>query len=112
MSAKTSTRRTSPSLTAPSEAKDAKKTILVAAFLLFVGLGAGLGLVFLVEQTDDRVMSLEELGGRFEEWIVGQVPEVRNAKKKKSPALLDADDRRHIFAESYRNIRSALLFAN
>jgi Mrp family chromosome partitioning ATPase/uncharacterized protein involved in exopolysaccharide biosynthesis len=95
-----------------SAAKDAKHTILVTAFLLFVGLGAGLGLVFLVEQTDDRVMSLEELGGRFQEWVVGQIPEVRRAKKKKRPALLDADDRRHIFAESHRNIRSALFFAN
>ena len=83
----------------------------MTAFLLFVGLGVGLGLVFLVEQRDDRVMSLEELGGRFEEWIVGQVPEVRRAKKKKRPALLDADDRRHIFAESYRNMRSALFYA-
>jgi Mrp family chromosome partitioning ATPase/uncharacterized protein involved in exopolysaccharide biosynthesis len=96
----------------PSEAKDARKAILVAAFLLFVGLGVGLGLVYVVEQADDRVMSLEELGGRFEEWVVGQIPEVRRAKKKKRPALLDADDRRHIFAESHRNIRSALFFAN
>src|ERR1035441_656589 len=96
----------------PSEAKDARKAILVGAFLLFVGLGVGLGLVFLVEQADDRVMSLQELGGRFQEWVVGQIPEVRRAKKKKRPALLDADDRRHIFAESHRNIRSALFFAN
>jgi Mrp family chromosome partitioning ATPase/uncharacterized protein involved in exopolysaccharide biosynthesis len=95
-----------------SKAKDAKHTILVAAFLLFVGLGAGLGLVFLVEQADDRLMSLEELGGRFQEWVVGQIPEVRRAKKKKRPALLDADDCRHTFAESHRNIRSALFFAN
>jgi Mrp family chromosome partitioning ATPase len=96
----------------PSETKDARRTIMVTAFLLFVGLGAGLSLVFLVEQTDDRVMSIQELGGRFEEWVVGQIPEVRRAKKKKRPALLDADDRRHIFAESHRNIRSALFFAN
>jgi len=96
----------------PSEARNAKKTILVTAFLLLVGLGVGFGLVFAVEQTDDRVMSLEELTGRFDEWIVGQVPEVRSAKKKKRPALLDADDSRHIFAESHRNIRSALFFAN
>ena len=95
-----------------SAAKDAKHSILVAAFLLFVGLGVGLGLVLLVEQTDDRIMSLEELGGRFEEWIVGQVPEVRRAKKKKRPALLESGDSRHIFAESHRNIRSALFFAN
>lgn len=95
----------------PSEAKDAKKPILVTAFLLFVGLGAGLGLVFLVEQKDDRVMSLEELTGRFDEWIVGQVPEVPRLKKKKKPALVTMDDDRHIFAESHRAIRSALWFA-
>jgi len=96
----------------PSTPKDAKKTILVAAFLLFVGLGAGLALIFFVEQTDDRVMSLDELTGRFDEWIVGQVPEVRGAKKKKRPALVEPGDTRHIFAESHRSIRSALFFAN
>ncbi|MGO9202538.1 MAG: polysaccharide biosynthesis tyrosine autokinase [Limisphaerales bacterium] len=95
----------------PSEATNAKKSALVAAFLLFLGLGAGLGLVFLVEQSDDRVRSLEELTGRFDEWVVGQVPEVPKARKKKRPALLEANDGRHAFAESHRNLRSALAFA-
>jgi capsular exopolysaccharide synthesis family protein len=91
--------------------RDKSSVPFVLALAIFLGLGGGLGLVFLVEVLNDRVMSLEDLNGRFNEWVVGQVPEVGNAKKKKRPALLDADDRRHIFAESYRNMRSALFYA-
>jgi Mrp family chromosome partitioning ATPase/uncharacterized protein involved in exopolysaccharide biosynthesis len=95
----------------PSIATSAKNEILVAAFLLFVGLGSGLGLVFLVEQNDDRILSLEELTRHFPEWIIGQVPEVPQVKKKKRAALLELNDDRHTFAESHRNLRSALWFS-
>lgn len=77
---------------------------------LFFGLGLGLTLVFLMERLDDRLTSLDEVSNRFSEWVVGQVPEVKNERKKRRPALLDGKDQRHIFAESYRSIRSALIF--
>jgi capsular exopolysaccharide synthesis family protein len=95
----------------PREAEDARRIGIVTAFLLFVGLGAGLGLVHLVEQSDDRIRSLEELNGRFDEWVVGQVPEVPRLKKRKIPPLLTMNDNRHAFAESHRSLRSALWFA-
>jgi polysaccharide biosynthesis transport protein len=96
-----------------SEAKEKKLAFpVVIALAVLLGLASGLGLIFLAERLDDRVLSLEDMGGRFDEWIVGQVPEVPRAKKKKRPALLELDDHRHIFAESHRNLRSALLFAN
>jgi Mrp family chromosome partitioning ATPase len=74
------------------------------------GLGAGLLLVYVVQHTDDRLLSLKELSTRFEEWVIGQVPEVPKFKKTKRPAILDAQDTRHMFAESWRNLRSALLY--
>ena len=95
-----------------SETKPGKKPApLVFALALFMGAASGLGLIMLIAKSDDRVMSLDELGTRFDEWIVGQVPEVPKARKKQKPALLEWDDRRHVFAESYRSLRSALFFA-
>jgi capsular exopolysaccharide synthesis family protein len=95
-----------------SEPKSAKRSPIVAGFLLFLGLTLGLSLVLLVERSDDRVLSVDELGGRFDEWILGQVPTVKTSRKKRTPALVQPGDSRHIFAESHRNIRSALFFAN
>jgi Mrp family chromosome partitioning ATPase/uncharacterized protein involved in exopolysaccharide biosynthesis len=77
---------------------------------VFMGIGAGLALIFLVERMDDRLLSLDEVSHQFMEWVVGQVPEVHNERKKRRPALLEGNDPRHIFAESYRSLRSALLF--
>jgi Mrp family chromosome partitioning ATPase len=94
-----------------SQAKPRKLPVpLVAALGLAFGLFAGLGLVFLVERLSDRLTSMEDLAWRFEERIVGQVPEATRAKRKAHPALLEVNDDRHLLAESYRSLRSALLF--
>ena len=94
----------------PLEAQDAKKSILVTALLLGVGLGAGLGLVAFVERRDDRIMSMEDLAGHFSEWIVGGIPDLPRPRKPDRLALLTINDARHAFAQSHRNIRSALRF--
>jgi len=94
----------------PLEAQNAKMPLLVTAFLLIAGLCAGFGMVFLVEQRDDRIMSLEELAGRFQECIVGQVPDMSRARKNASSKWITIDDHRHGFSESHCNIRSALWF--
>jgi len=51
--------------------------------------------------------SYGEFQRHFSENVVGQIPK---EKVKGKMALLQPDDPRHIFAESYRNIRSSLLF--
>jgi capsular exopolysaccharide synthesis family protein len=74
------------------------------------GLSAGLGLIFLVARFDDRLTSLNEVLEQFEEEIVGQVPDVAKTRNNGTLKLVEPDDARHMFAESYRNLRSSLLF--
>ena len=83
------------------------KSLVLAAI---VGLLAGVGIVFLVARFDDRFTSMNEVMEQFEEEIVGQVPDVSKTRTNGKLELIQHDDARHMFAESYRNIRSSLLF--
>ncbi len=104
-----------------SDPLSAKHTLVIVLFLIFAGFGTGLALVFVLQKLDDRVHSLGELTERFDEWIVGQVPEIADKKSPKqltvgdvvssgSELILADNDPRHMYVESYRNLRSALLF--
>ncbi len=86
--------------------------IPVFGIALFLGLAAGLGIVFLLELTNDRLMSVEDVLNRFEEEILGLIPEVQQPKRHPQPLLLEPDDPRHAFAESCRSLRSSLLFGH
>jgi capsular exopolysaccharide synthesis family protein len=77
---------------------------------LFIGLGLGLGIVFLIAIRDDRFISIGEVTERFGDNVVGQVPEIPEFSTMKSLSLLEENDDRHMYAESYRNLRSALLY--
>jgi polysaccharide biosynthesis transport protein len=76
---------------------------------VMIGLVLGLGIVFLLALRDDRFMSVVEVTDKFGDNVVGQVPEVPKLAGA-APALLESNDERHIYAESYRNLRSALLY--
>ncbi|PAW77825.1 MAG: hypothetical protein B9S32_09490 [Verrucomicrobia bacterium Tous-C9LFEB] len=83
--------------------------MLLNGFLL--GLLAGVGILFLLDRIDDRINSFTELRDHFEEPVLGQIPmDPTLARKKGGPSLLVQDDRRHVYAESFRNVRSSLLF--
>jgi capsular exopolysaccharide synthesis family protein len=73
-----------------------------------IGLILGLGLVGFIATHDDRLTSLEEVKSSFPEKLLGQVPEVPRRKRKPLEPLT-AQDPRHVFAESYRAMRSSLL---
>ena len=75
-----------------------------------MGLGLGLGIVFLLAFRDDRFMSVAEVTERFGDSVVGQVPEIPEFSRAAPLALLDGNDDRHMYAESYRSLRSALLY--
>ena len=82
---------------------------LLKSLLLGFGSGAlvGIMILFLLDRIDDRMASYGEFQRHFSENVVGQIPK---EKVKGRMALLQPDDPRHIFVESYRNIRSSLLF--
>ena len=87
-----------------------RQDLLILSLAIAGGLFAGAGLIFLLQFRDDRLSSLMEISERFNDNIVGQVPEIPRLRGKSSLPLLEQDDQRHMYAESYRNLRSALLF--
>ncbi len=54
-----------------------------------------------------RMASFTEFQRHFSESVLGQIPK---EKTKGKISLLQPDDPRHVFAESYRNIRSSIFF--
>lgn len=78
---------------------------------LLIGLGggalAGLAILILLDRIDDRMASFTEFQHHFSESVLGQIPK---EKVKGKVALLQPDDPRHVFAESYRNVRSSIFF--
>ena len=70
------------------------------------GLGVGLGFIALIVIRDDRFTSVLEVTEQLGDEVVGQVPELEGATQ----LLLEEGDERHMYAESFRNLRSALLF--
>jgi capsular exopolysaccharide synthesis family protein len=87
---------------------DQAKSMLIHSIIL--GLGLGLGIIILMAVRDDRFISLVEVNEKFGDSVVGQVPEIPQFSSEDSLALLESDDDRHMYAESYRNLRSALLY--
>lgn len=80
------------------------------AAALMGGLGLGLGILFLIVLRDDRFESATELNEKLGELVVGQVPQVLDSGTNGHLPLLEMHDSRHAYAESYRNLRSAVLF--
>jgi capsular exopolysaccharide synthesis family protein len=77
-----------------------------------IGVALGLGIICFMALRDDRFASLVEVTETFGDNVVGQVPEIPElGHAGEAPlALLQSNDDRHMYAESYRNLRSALLY--
>ena len=71
------------------------------------GLFLGLGLLFFLDQIDDRIASLVDLHPRFEEHVLAQIP---TEKHRGTLEALREMDPRHAFAEALRALRSSLLY--
>lgn len=82
---------------------------LIKSLLIGLGGGAftGIAILILLDRIDDRMTSFSEFQHHFSEGVLGQVPK---EKIKGKVTLLQPDDARHVFAESYRNIRSSIFF--
>jgi capsular exopolysaccharide synthesis family protein len=77
---------------------------------IFGGLALGLGIIALLAVRDDRFSSVVEVTERIGDNVVGQVPEIPGVLNGAPVALLKDNDDRHMYVESYRNLRSALLY--
>jgi capsular exopolysaccharide synthesis family protein len=86
-------------------------TPLLQKFLAaIIGLIVGLGIVGLLATRDDRFTSVADLKLHLPEKLVGQIPDVSAGRRNGSLQLLEPQDPRHTFAESYRAVRSSVLF--
>lgn len=77
--------------------------------LLMGGLGGfavGLGILLLIGKLDDRYISVSELEAHSELDVVGLIPRLKTTEMQ----MLQPRDKRHILVESFRNIRSSMLF--
>lgn len=81
---------------------------LLIGFIL--GLGVGGAVLFLIDRADDRVSSTTEMIDYFSEAILGQIPNVESSRVESGLPLLHLDDPRFPFAESFRSLRSSLIF--
>jgi capsular exopolysaccharide synthesis family protein len=81
----------------------------VMALALMGGLAVGLGIVLLLAVRDDRFTSVIEVNATFGDSVVGLLPEMTQ-KDKAAMTVLEPNDPRYMYAESYRSLRSALLF--
>jgi capsular exopolysaccharide synthesis family protein len=73
------------------------------------GVGLGLALIFVLAVRDDRFASVLEVNEKLGDAVVAQVPEMPVVEGK-ALLLLGNGEEQHMYAESYRNLRSALLF--
>ncbi len=93
----------SPAVRSFSDEKRILVTAVAGSLLL------GLAIVLLVELRDDRFNSLHEVTEKITDNIMGQVPEIAVKRNQPLPLLGHGEDD-HMYAESYRSLRSALLF--
>ena len=80
------------------------KALVMAAL---VGLAAGVGILLLIDRMDDRMGTIGDFQMHFAEHVLGQIPRDESGD---SLEMLRPDDQRHQLVESYRNLRSTLLF--
>ena len=79
--------------------------ILGMAFVF--GLASGVGILILIDRMDDRMGSIGDFQTHFAEAVLGQIPKDGSTDVNE---LLKPDDQRHQLVESFRNLRSTLLF--
>jgi capsular exopolysaccharide synthesis family protein len=106
---------------APSEpiGPQRKRNILVA---LFLSLGAGIGLAFLLDYLDDSVRTSDDISRHLGLPTLALIPHYLNTEKRKrlptisnagsQTALITLAERHSPMAEAYRHLRTSLLFSS
>jgi succinoglycan biosynthesis transport protein ExoP len=71
------------------------------------GLLLGLGILIIMDKLDDRIRSFMEFRSHFPEHVMGQIP---REKLEGESQLVSARDERHALLESFRTLRSSIVF--
>jgi capsular exopolysaccharide synthesis family protein len=85
-------------------------TLKLAAAGIFLSFVIGFGLLMLLESLDDRFVSATELSYHIPEEVIGQIPETYLGLTNGSTGLVHQPLKQHAFTESFRSLRSSLLF--
>jgi capsular exopolysaccharide synthesis family protein len=80
------------------------------AIAVVAGLATGIGILFCIDRMDDRMGSIADFQQNFVENIIGQIPRDITSSADENTELLRPDDERHMLVESFRNLRSTLLY--
>src|SRR4030095_117373 len=85
-------------------------TVLQLLLGLVAGLALGGLILFFMDRSDDRLSSSSEVLEHFSEPILGQIPDVSETRGPSGLPLLELEDERYTYAESFRSLRSSLIF--
>jgi capsular exopolysaccharide synthesis family protein len=77
---------------------------------LLAGLVFGIGILVIIDRSDDRLASSTELIQQFSEPILAQIPNVSASRNATGLPLLQEEDDRYAYAEAFRSLRSSLIF--
>jgi len=96
------------------------KLILKALFGLLFSMGIGIGVAVIIDIFDKKVIDIEELQRRAQLPILGSIPTILNQennhhslnleKGKRNPKLITLDYSPSVESESYRELRTKILF--
>lgn len=87
-----------------------RRQLILSALSILGGLGFGVGIVGAIYLLDDRLSSSSEVTEKLGEIVVGQVPEIKKLGNGSLTHFLQLGDPEDGYAESFRSLRSALLF--
>lgn len=96
---------------ATSAAPEIRNLPLRIALAVIGGIAMSLAIVFAWYLLDDRLVSVRDINDQFGERVLGLVPQIRVPRANPEKALLENDDSRTAYAESFRHLRSALLLS-
>ena len=91
----------------PVPVRPNRRQMILAGLVL--GLGLGLGLIYLLGRLDDRMELAEDIEAELEEVVLGQIPQMDLKRMKQSRLLITELDEHHMFSESLRGVRSAVI---
>lgn len=76
-----------------------------------LGLCVALGIILILDRFDDRVKNVDELQTLVHEAVLGQVPMMSGKLGGKGPLFMANLPPHNSFSESFRNVRSSLMFS-